>query len=188
MSFSYTTGVPNPPNNPSVDVTPMQTNTNSISSLISVDHVGFNIANGGTHKQVNFSNKTTQGAQADPASVLFTTNGTASANAELIYKNASGSFPLNTLRVLGSFLTVNGTMAVPLINGFNVTSINSVASVLYNVVVPNGIITGSNICVFISLNNNIVPPTWTWTSGTNTLAITVGSTTGKQVSFSIYQV
>lgn len=53
MSFTYTTGIPASGNNPSVDQPNMQTNTNSISSLIAVDHVGFNQAgNGGKHNQV----------------------------------------------------------------------------------------------------------------------------------------
>lgn len=57
--FVYTTGVPNPPNNPSADVGNMQTNTNSISGLIAVDHVGFNgsLGVGGKHQQVQIQSQ-----------------------------------------------------------------------------------------------------------------------------------
>ena len=55
MSFPYTTGIPNPPDNPSSDVSNMQTNTNTINSWVAVDHIGFNNAAGGLHKQVSFA-------------------------------------------------------------------------------------------------------------------------------------
>lgn len=53
MTFAaYTSGIPNPPNDPSVDVFTMQSNVNAIPQLIDVDHVGFNSTYGGTHAQV----------------------------------------------------------------------------------------------------------------------------------------
>jgi len=55
MVFNYDPTIPNPPNDPADDVSIMQTNSSSISGLIAVDHVGFNVAAGGTHKQVTFS-------------------------------------------------------------------------------------------------------------------------------------
>jgi hypothetical protein len=57
MTFSYFPNVPNGPNDPADDQPQMQTNTVSISSLISVDHVGFNAPNGGLHKQVTMKNQ-----------------------------------------------------------------------------------------------------------------------------------
>ena len=55
MTFPYTAGIPNPPNNPSQDVPVMQTNANTINSWVQVDHTGFNNANAGIHKQVTFA-------------------------------------------------------------------------------------------------------------------------------------
>jgi hypothetical protein len=66
MSFIYTTGVPNPPNIPSSDVSNMQTNTNSINSIIGVDHVGFNLANGGYHTVIH---QTQYSTGTDPAAI-----------------------------------------------------------------------------------------------------------------------
>lgn len=53
MTFQdYNSNIPNPPNRPSSDVPLMQTNTNSISALINIDHYGFNNNLGGYHSQV----------------------------------------------------------------------------------------------------------------------------------------
>ena len=45
-NFTYTTNIPLSTNKPSVDQPNMQTNTNSISSIIAVDHNGFGTATG----------------------------------------------------------------------------------------------------------------------------------------------
>lgn len=55
MSFPYDPTLPVPTNDPADDVSGMQTNSGSISSLVAVDHQGFNTATGGTHKQVTYS-------------------------------------------------------------------------------------------------------------------------------------
>jgi len=57
-NFTHIDGVPNPPNAPSTDVASMQINTNSISGIIATDHIGFNLANGGAHDQVQLANVT----------------------------------------------------------------------------------------------------------------------------------
>jgi hypothetical protein len=48
-NFPYNSNVPNPPDNPSADVGDMQTNSGSIANIIAVDHIGFNLNNGGWH-------------------------------------------------------------------------------------------------------------------------------------------
>lgn len=55
MTFTYNTTLPNPPDDPADDVSGMQVNTLSISQLIDVDHVGFNVPKGGMHEQVTFA-------------------------------------------------------------------------------------------------------------------------------------
>jgi len=55
MIFAYNPNVPNPPNNPSVDVGDMHTNAQSIQSIIGIDHITFNAGNNqGNHLQVTF--------------------------------------------------------------------------------------------------------------------------------------
>lgn len=51
--YNYNINIPLATNNPSADQPLMQINTNSINSLISIDHIGFNAPNGGNHKQVH---------------------------------------------------------------------------------------------------------------------------------------
>lgn len=71
MTFPYTIGVPNPPNNPSVDVGSMQTNTNTISLWVAVDHVRFNNTTAGLHNQVTFSMNQAITGVGDGVSRLF---------------------------------------------------------------------------------------------------------------------
>jgi hypothetical protein len=73
MTFSYNPSLPNPPNDPADDVPGMQTNTGSVSSLVAVDHVGFNISGGGQHKQVTFSSNNVPSPPVSPP-ILFTNN------------------------------------------------------------------------------------------------------------------
>lgn len=52
VNATYNTDIPNPPNLPSVDVPNMKVNTNSIASVLGVDHYAFGNVNGGLHKWV----------------------------------------------------------------------------------------------------------------------------------------
>jgi len=49
MNLTYTINIPDAPNNPSNDQPPMKVNTNSINSIVQIDHAGFNDNNGGYH-------------------------------------------------------------------------------------------------------------------------------------------
>jgi hypothetical protein len=55
-NFIYKDNIPFPTNNPSTDQPDMLTNTNSIDSIIGIDHFSFNNTNGGTHQQVQLFN------------------------------------------------------------------------------------------------------------------------------------
>ena len=112
MSFlSYTTGVPNPPNNPSTDVGPMQINTNSINSILNVDHFGFNNTLGGWHKIIHLPAQT-----VDPAPVTVPANAgqlytkTISGDLELFYESSGGVI---------SQLTAAGITPTPGTNGYS---------------------------------------------------------------------
>lgn len=58
-NWVYTRDIPFASHNPSADQPVMQTNTNSIDSLIKEDHYSFNDNNGGLHKQSTYVNETT---------------------------------------------------------------------------------------------------------------------------------
>lgn len=62
--FTYDNTVPAANDDPSVDQTPMLQNAISIDSIIAVDHVGFNLLNGGYHTVIH---QTPQ--LADPAAI-----------------------------------------------------------------------------------------------------------------------
>lgn len=55
MTFTYFPAVPAGANDPADDQPQMLTNTASISSIIDIDHVGFNTPNGGYHEQIHFN-------------------------------------------------------------------------------------------------------------------------------------
>lgn len=69
-SFSYTSSIPATNNDPADDQPLMQTNFSSISSLLAVDHVGFNTANGGMHNQITFPANNVPSVPTSPP-VLF---------------------------------------------------------------------------------------------------------------------
>lgn len=81
MSFTYTSTIPAANNDPADDQPLMLQNFGSISSLIDIDHIGFNTASGGIHKQVNFQNQSSPSLTGD--SLLYS-NGD-----EVYFKNAS---------------------------------------------------------------------------------------------------
>lgn len=93
--WTYTTGIPNAPNDPADDVQPMQNNFTSINGIIDVDHVGFNENNGGIHKQVNMFVEANPGVISPGtfnSGVLFAK--TANGDAWPFWQNDSGVFGL----------------------------------------------------------------------------------------------
>ena len=93
MSISYNLNIPNGPDNPSTDQPNMKTNTNSISSFVAVDHVGFNTGAGNTsgrHLQVTFDSDNvpslpTPTNGGDSLGILFTNTVGAGSINQLFY-------------------------------------------------------------------------------------------------------
>jgi hypothetical protein len=54
-NFTFDTLIPASGNNPSNDQPRMQINNVSTAALIAFDHIGFNVNNGGQHKQITFN-------------------------------------------------------------------------------------------------------------------------------------
>lgn len=90
-NFNYFLNIPAAANNPSVDQPNMETNTNSINSIIGIDHFSFGSPNGsdGTHQQVNLRvspgvNGALPAGTAGPGwNTLFTSNVTATSTNEI---------------------------------------------------------------------------------------------------------
>lgn len=72
MTFSYF-NTPNASDDPADSQPQMNTNYSSISSLISVDHVGFNVPSGGQHEQVTFNSNNPPATPTTPP-ILFINN------------------------------------------------------------------------------------------------------------------
>lgn len=112
MTFPYFPNIPNPPNDPADDVSSMQTNSQNIGNIIAVDHVGFNIPNGGQHDQISFAlNQAAPGLGA-AGSVLFTN--LVSSISELFFKNSRATIQLTDLTVssVGNGGTAGGNQFV----------------------------------------------------------------------------
>jgi hypothetical protein len=159
MSFTFDTTIPAAANNPSNDQPGMLQNNVSTNSLISVDHITFNTANGGQHKQITFNNKNVPAAQTDPQSVLYTNNviaatyNTASAStvSELFFRNqnaggGNNSLPVSMIKAFGAFDNAGASL-----NTWNlvlkaVGGHPSAGNYTFNM--PAGAVTGTSYLVF----------------------------------------
>jgi hypothetical protein len=93
MTFTYNINVPNGPNDPADDQPQMLTNTVSISNLIAVDHIGFNVPEGGLHKQVTMNNQTPPGIGTGDGVFFASLN---NSNSYPAWQNALGPIAMMT--------------------------------------------------------------------------------------------
>ena len=98
MTFTYYPNIPNAPDDPQDDQPLMQVNSTSIGNLVNVDHIGFNLPNGGLHRQVNMFN---QNAPTLLADILLHSKVSGGQNS-LWVKNATYDLPLFTGAPLGA--------------------------------------------------------------------------------------
>lgn len=73
MTISYNLGIPAAANDPSVDQPDMLENNDAIPAILAIDHVTFNNAGSGQHKQVTFPSNNVPTLPTNPP-VLFTNN------------------------------------------------------------------------------------------------------------------
>lgn len=179
-TFNYFTNIPAANNNPSDDQPDMATNTNSINSIIDVDHYTFSSdsSRDGWHKQVTIPLTTTQAAQTDPASVIHTATGTVTTKSECYFKNQNASFLMSGVRAFGSFVgvpagTAVGTAVTPTTQS-NVSAIENTTSTnsnrKYIVELSSGATITNNAMVIVFLNTIEFIPTYTLVA--NVLTIT----------------
>lgn len=108
-SFSYITGIPNAPNNPSADQPNMKTNTNSINSWVGIDHKGFTTGQDGWHTLVHLV------PQSSPAATLGIGelySQTVNADQQLFYQSGGGVITQLTGPTAPSIVT-NGFTYLP---------------------------------------------------------------------------
>jgi hypothetical protein len=153
MSFTYYPTIPNAPDNPSYDQPLMQINSQSINSLIGIDHVTFNSigaggpgASGGQHLQVTFNGKNVPGSVTDPLSILYTNSGVASPFADMRFTNQNGVFPVNLVRAY-AFCNTAGVAASQMIN---VVSVIHSATGEYDVTLTTNAVANQNFGILVS--------------------------------------
>lgn len=145
----WTPSIPEPTHAPADDVVNMQQNNDQIQTSFSIDHYPLaDPSYDGLHKQIHLPVATAQGAQVDPASVIYSAAGSASSVVDARYKNQNGIFPLSCIRAFGTCPN-SGAGAVALSNSFNVASANSTAGVV-TITLTSGVITGTNYLVIAS--------------------------------------
>jgi hypothetical protein len=91
----------------------MQINSGSIAGLVSTDHVGFNVAGGGQHKQVTFNSNNVPGIFPVTPPVLFTQIPTGLALPELFYysgdaAHSSNQYVVTSTSTNGSAMMLGG--------------------------------------------------------------------------------
>ncbi len=89
--IGYNLNIPAANNNPSQDQPKMQTNTNAINTLVSLDHYTFADSQAGRHKQVTLTNKAAPGLGGG-SGVLYAN--LANGQSWPFWQNALGSFQL----------------------------------------------------------------------------------------------
>jgi hypothetical protein len=107
MTIGYSSNIPDAPNDPADDVSIMKSNAAAISSIISVDHVGFNVAGGGQHAQVTFNANNVPVPPVSPP-ILFTN--TVAGTPQLFYYagNAAHSSTQYVAATSGSTFVLGG--------------------------------------------------------------------------------
>jgi|GEM_PF-5026029 hypothetical protein len=162
MSFTFNDTIPAANNNPSNDQPVMLANNVATNGILAVDHVTFNNAFGGTHKQVTFSSENVPGtAPSDPLSILYTNNITmatatntvsASTIAQPFFQNQNAIFPISLIRAYGYFDN-NGN---PL-NTYNCSSGPYVGGIGYIVSLASNAVIGTNFGVIVTSNIPTTP-------------------------------
>ena len=192
MSFPYNPSIPSTSSGPSQDASTIQSNFNSIQSLIAIDHVTFTGTSGtnGRHNQVTFNATQTPGMQSDPVSTLFTANGTASVHPNLNFINSQATFLLSAVNAFGSFNDITGaTGNITPLNQFNVNGMivkgNPVGGVFtYTITLNANVVGGNNIVFFYNYNAVGASRNFSYTLSNPVLTIGPGSSIGSLQTFS----
>jgi hypothetical protein len=116
MTFPYFPNIPNAPNDPADDQPLMQINATSTSSIIAIDHVGFNAAsNGGKHKQVQLPVSAVDFPSAIGQGTAYSKISGIGNDAQLFWRFANPATP--PLQITGNLFSAATNGYVPLMNG-----------------------------------------------------------------------
>lgn len=185
MTFTFNTGIPASNDNPSVDQPDMLSNTVATNAILAVDHITFNTANGGTHKQVTYSSLNTPGVQVDPGSTAYTAAGVVDpTHPQNYWKNSQGTFPLSAIRAFGNFTTV--TSGSPTLTAsFNVASVTG-NSGNYVITLTANSTSGNNVVFLATMSPSSGAINYSFTTGVFTLV--TASQAGFKLNFLVLQI
>jgi len=157
MTFVFNPAIPAANNNPSVDQPDMLGNNVATDGIIAVDHIGFNLANGGNHLQMHLPQYTAPAVvngTATQGSVVYSAAGVAdAAHAQAYFKNANNvNFPISLIRAWGY---ASGAVASPgnsIINNqsSNVTSVVRTSTGIFTVTLNANVVSGTDYGVIVS--------------------------------------
>ncbi len=183
-TFNYNYNIPAANNNPSSDQPLMLENYQSINDLVAVDHVGFEVANGGQHKQVTFNATASPSAPTDPISVLYTANDS-STHPNQYFKNSQATFLLSGVKAFGVFTAGAGTGNVTPLNSYNIsTTITKPTATRYVITLNSNAVTGNNVIVMITTSSSDFT-NYTFSGGV--LTINMPSVVAVTINFMILQ-
>jgi hypothetical protein len=151
MSFAYFDNIPGENNDPKVDQPRMKINTNSISSWIDVDHVGFRQINGGTHRVCSFAGFAAPSAPTGVQSVAYPAAGVAdTTKPQFYFRNSQMILPLSLIKAYGIFIAQVGPSYF---NQVNMNATITKSSNNYTLTVNSNIITGNSPGILVTASN-----------------------------------
>lgn len=134
MSISYDPNIPSPNNNPSDDVTTMQTNANAINTIMGRDLYTFSSPFAGQHQFIRLPGNVTPSAPTGLEGAIYTVPGTAQpAKSQLVFRNSSYAMPLSPIK---AFCLFSGTT---IFNQSNITSVTNPAVGQYTITLTNAL-------------------------------------------------
>jgi len=111
--FDYFDNIPFRTHNPSVDQPNMQTNTNSIDSIIAVDHYSFETNSDGWHKQSTYPVQTAPTTVAGQVAIYSKTGAVSSELFMIRDGNAGTEVALTTSKIGNASAATNGASWLP---------------------------------------------------------------------------
>lgn len=152
-NYNYTQNIPRSDQSPATQRPSLETNTNSIYSIISEDHFGFGVDNGGEHKRVSFPDNYGSTTPTALDSELRTQPGTANVTAsQLLYTNSSASFPVSLIRAFAVFPASASGTGVTLTNSYNIDSVDvNITSGTSTVNITSGAVDGTSYGVITGI-------------------------------------
>jgi hypothetical protein len=159
MSFPFTPTIPSASQTLAASQPLIQQNFNSTQTILAVDHVTFDNATGGQHKQTTFPGLASPTTPTLQASVAYPAAGIADPGIpQYFFRNSLSPYPLSAVAAFCVFQGTGSTTnpSIPVLNGFNIATIASIGP-NYTVTLTPGATTGNNVAVFISTSNGGLP-------------------------------